>query len=115
MRIAAQIFRRHKVRAERVFVRVVEQPSEIVLGNAPLPPENGRLALQRAVDVAKARRVVRAVYPVVQRSQQGVGRMFRNGARGSLRVVLGRVIVGVNGYLIALQLLDRAAKKPETP
>jgi hypothetical protein len=65
--------RRPEVGAQVVAVGVVEEPPEVVLGDAPLPAGDGGLADQLSSHHAVAQAQVGAVEPVVEGGQQAVG------------------------------------------
>ena len=77
LRIAAQIRRRHGIDPQRVAVAVVINAAHVVLRNAPLAA--GDRAVTRKFPgafIAKTRREVRRVNPVVQHPHQTVGVML---------------------------------------
>src|SRR5207249_93763 len=72
-RLVAQVMRRHEIAAQLVAVRVVKEPAEVVLRNAPLAAAAREFAAPGAVSIAEADEMVRAVNPIVHRPEQTVG------------------------------------------
>src|SRR5207249_7591563 len=79
----------------------------------PLTAENGRLALPLAPSVPEPRGVARAVNPIVEIPEQAVRGVFLICARATLRVGLGRVVIGHWSFPVAFAVAVSVLTEPE--
>ena len=87
--IAPEVVRRHEIAAKLVAVVVVEEPTPVVLRDAPLPAKRRRLALELAVFIkAITERRLRVIEPVVHREQHPVRLMLHRPAARVFRIDL---------------------------